>query len=51
MAMTGESSVEYQRAMFKEIRQLIKQNTWCSIPRSDVKLGIEGRMGSGMNGT
>ena len=36
MAMNGESSIEYQLVIVKEIRQLIKQNTWCSIPRSSV---------------
>ena len=39
MVMTGEYYIEYQRAMVKEIRQLIKQHNWCSIPRSSVPKG------------
>ena len=39
MAMAREFSVEYQQVMVKEIRQLLKQNTWCSVPRSSVSKG------------
>ena len=39
ISMTGEFSVGYQRAMIKDICQLIKQNNWRSIPRSLIPKG------------
>ena len=34
--MTGQHASEYEQAMVKEIRQLIQQRTWSSIPRVNV---------------
>ena len=35
-AMSGPNAPEYVAAMKKEIRQLIKQNTWLAVPRTTV---------------
>ena len=50
-ALTGPYSQEYEKAMITEITQLIKQNTWTSMPRSSVPLGPDSRRRPILKGT
>ena len=42
-ALTGEHHLEYEQAMRKEIQQLILQNTWEYVPRSQVPKATDGK--------
>ena len=51
MAMTGTHSNEYQQAMIKEVKQLIKQNTWSSLLRDKVPQDSSGKRRTILPGT
>ena len=50
-ALSGENAADYAEAMKKEIRQLIKQRTWQSIPRTKVPLTSTQKRRRILNGT
>ena len=50
-AMTGAHSTEYQDAMCKEIKQLILQNTWKPVNRSDLPKTSDGKYRKVLKGT
>jgi hypothetical protein len=50
-ALSGKHATEYEQAMIKEIRQLIKQRTWSAIPRSEVPKTSKGERRPILKGT
>ena len=50
-ALTGEDAHHYERAMEKEITELLKQNTWKSVPRAAVPKGKDGKKRRVLKGT
>ena len=50
-ALTGPHATEYEKGMIKEIRQLLKQRTWSSIPRSEVPKAPDGTKRPILKGT
>ena len=49
--LTGAHTTKYEEAMIKEINQLMKQNTWCSIARAKVPLASNGKHRPILKGT